>query len=164
VARLHEVHNDAPRKSDAIAETRMTPARLRDSEQELFMRGNIRWTAYVRERPTGTLAGFTEVMWNPADPEQIEQGVTGVLLAYRKHGLGHWLKAAMLHKLIHEQPQPGVRVLRTGNAASNTAMLNLNHDLGFRTISADIWWQMSLAQVQEYLAKPNHVASAHEQP
>jgi len=99
IARLHEVHNDAPRKSDAIAETRMTPARLRNSEQELFMQGNIRCPAYARERASGRLVGFTEVTWNPADPEQIEQGVTGVLPAYRKRGLGHWLKAAMLHKL-----------------------------------------------------------------
>ncbi len=163
IARLHEVHNDAPRKSDAIAETHMTPARLRDGEQELFTQGNIRWTTYVRERATGTLVGFTEVTWNPADPEQVEQGVTGVLPAYRKRGLGHWLKAAMLHKLIDEQPQFGMRVIRTGNATSNTAMLNLNHDLGFRTISADTWWQMNLAQVQKYVARPNIAASVYEQ-
>jgi GNAT superfamily N-acetyltransferase len=162
VARLHEVHNDAPRKSDAIAETRLTPTRLRESEQELFRQGHKRWTAYVRERATDTLVGFTEITWNPADPEQIEQGVTGVLPAYRKRDFGHWLKAAMLHKLVDEQPRLGARVVRTGNATSNAAMLNLNYDLGFKTISADTWWQMSSAQVRTYL-RAKGVASMHEQ-
>lgn len=55
----------------------------------------------------------------------------------------------MLDQLLREQP--AARFVRTGNAASNTAMLNVNHDLGFQVISDDMWWELDIHQIQQYL-------------
>lgn len=150
MAHLHEVHNDAPAVSSTIADTQITADDLRRVEEQMQARGEVRWTAYVRERSTGALAGFSEVTWSMESPASIEQGVTGVLPGYRRRGLGHWLKAALLDKLIREQPP--ARFVRTGNAADNTAMLRLNQDLGFQTISEDVWWELRLEQALRYLA------------
>lgn len=45
----------------------------------------------------------------------------------------------------------GVRFIRTGNATSNTPMLKINHELGFKPYTSDAWWEISLAKVNEYL-------------
>ena len=87
--------------------------------------------------------------WQRDFPAAVEQGVTAVLPAYRKRGIAHWLKAALLDKLVQEQP--AARYVRTGNAASNTAMLKTNADMGFAIISEDMWWELELTQVQRYL-------------
>ena len=50
-------------------------------------------------------------MWNPNRPELLGQGMTGVFPQYRNRGLGRWLKAAMLDKVLKERPQ--VKYVRT---------------------------------------------------
>jgi GNAT superfamily N-acetyltransferase len=105
---------------------------------------------YVRETTTGELAGYTEVFWDPAKPALLEQGFTAVWPRYRGHGLGRWLKAAMLDKVLRERPQ--VRYVRTANADSNAAMLKINTDLGFRPYQSDNVWQIEVARVKAYLA------------
>ncbi len=150
MAQLHEVHSEAPSLSSALAPARITPETLRQQERALWDRSEQRWTAYVRERATARLVGFTELIWSALDPAMLEQGVTGVLPAYRQRGLGRWLKAALLDNISGSQP--AARAIRSGTATSNTAMLSLNHALGFQTISADTWWELELDQVLRYLA------------
>ena len=53
-----------------------------------------------------------------------------MLPKYRGHGLGKWLKAAMLEKVLAERP--AVKFVRTGNADENVPMLKINHALGFK--------------------------------
>lgn len=149
MAKLHEVHNDSPHRSVTIGNTTITPELLRQREHEMDTNGQTRWTIYVREQITGEIVGFSEVSWHQHNPEQVEQGVTGVLPAYRKRGLGHWVKAALLGKLARNLPE--ARFVRTGNPLSNTAMLRVNYDLGFKTISEDVWWELRLEQVRHYL-------------
>jgi len=116
-------------------------------EHNLFARGNQRWTFYIVDRATGKFAGYTETVWNPNRPEQLRQDMTGVFPQYRGKGLGRWLKAAMLDKVLRDRPQ--VKFVRTGNADSNAAMLKINHAQGFEPYTADALWQIVLQKVQE---------------
>jgi len=77
--------------------------------------------------------------------------MTGVFPQYRNHGLGRWLKAAMLDKVLKERPQ--VLFVRTGNADSNAAMLKINTELGFKPYRAECLWQVEVQKVMEYLQK-----------
>jgi GNAT superfamily N-acetyltransferase len=103
----------------------------------------------VIERTTGKFAGYTETVWNPNRPEILRQDMTGVFPEYRGKGLGRWLKAAMLDKVLKDRPQ--VKFVRTGNADTNAAMLKINQELGFKPYTADILWQVELERVLVYL-------------
>ena len=100
---------------------------------------------------TGRFAGYTQVLWNPNRPEIISQGMTGVFPEYRNRGLGRWLKAAMLDKILAERPQ--ARFVRTGNADMNAPMLKINNELGFKPYIAEVVWQVETEKVAEYLSQ-----------
>jgi GNAT superfamily N-acetyltransferase len=146
---LHEVMNTEPRGSLDIEDFRMTPERLRQSEQARAARGTERWTLYVRERTTDRFAGFTEVFWHPNRPQILQQGATAVFPRDRNRGLGRWLKAAMIEKVRRERPD--VRFIRTGNADSNAPMLKINQALGFKPYIAHTTWQVETEYVLRYL-------------
>lgn len=149
IVRLCEVMNTEPRDNLEIEDVKWTRKQLRQIEASLAERKTERWTMYVREKKTGNLAGYTEVFWSPFEPETLYQGDTGVLPEYRGHGLGKWLKAAMLEKVLHDCPQ--VKRVRTGNANSNAPMLKINYELGFRPYKQWTTWQVELEKVLGYL-------------
>lgn len=105
-------------------------------ERSKTSRSILRWTLAAREKSSGRLAGFTELMLNPAKPLVAQQGNTGVLEIYRNQGLGRWLKAAMLRRLCQERP---------GNADSNAPMLKINTQLGFQPYQATSVVQVMVA-------------------
>ena len=149
IADLIDLTNQQPFDDLEIEDMHMTPEQIRQMEANMFARGNQRWTFYIVNRETGKFAGYTEVIWNPNRPEYLRQDMTGVFPQYRKKGLGRWLKAAMLEKVIKELPQ--IKFIRTGNADSNVAMLKINNELGFKSYMADTLWQVELKKVLEYL-------------
>jgi mycothiol synthase len=149
VAELIEVSNQQPLGDLEIEDMHMTPEQIRQAETNIFARGNQRWTFYVIDRATGKFAGYTETVWNPNRPEVLRQDMTGVFPQYRNKGLGRWLKAAMLDKVLKERPE--VKYVRTGNADSNAAMLKINNELGFKPYMADTLWQVELQKVLDYL-------------
>ncbi len=150
VSELYELTNQQPLGDLEIEDMHMTPERIREMEKSMFARGNQRWTFYVIDQATGKFAGYTETGWNPSRPEILSQYMTGVFPQYRNRGLGRWLKAAMLEKVLKDRPQ--VKYVRTGNADSNAAMLKINNELGFKPYMAGTIWQVELQKVLDYLS------------
>jgi GNAT superfamily N-acetyltransferase len=149
VCELFDLTNQQPHGELEIEDIHLTPEQIRQMEANIFARGNQRWSFYVIERSTSKFAGYTETVWNPNRPEVLRQDMTGVFPQYRNKGLGRWLKAAMLDKVIRERPQ--VKYIRTGNADTNAAMLKINNELGFKPYLADALWQVEIEKVMEYL-------------
>jgi len=151
IAGLWELTNQQPMGDLDVEDFHYGPEQIRETERSLFARGSERWTYYAYEKASGKLAGYTELAWNPNRPEIASQGMTGVFPEYRNLGIGRWLKAVMLEKLLQEKPQ--VRFVRTGNADSNAPMLKINEELGFKPYSSNIIWQIDTQKAQEYLTR-----------
>lgn len=149
IAALNDVMNTAPRGDLDMEDMHFTPEQIRQMEQQMAAAGTQRWTLYASEAPTGRFAGFTEVWWNPNRPQIVSQGSTGVFPEFRGKGLGRWLKAAMLDRVLRERPE--ARFVRTGNADSNAAMLGINEALGFRPYISRCVWQLETDKALAYL-------------
>jgi mycothiol synthase len=144
-----EVGNDQPREDLEMEASKFTPELIRQNEQSMFARGDRRWTMYLADHAHGKVAGLTEVFWNKNRPMVLHQGFTGIYPAYRNKGLGRWLKAEMMNKIINERPE--VEFIRTGNANSNAPMLKINIAMGFKPYTANTIWQVETEKVENYL-------------
>ncbi|HLF76519.1 MAG TPA: GNAT family N-acetyltransferase [Dehalococcoidia bacterium] len=150
IAEMHEVMNTMPRGDLEVEDESWTCEQLRELEATLRNQGTERWTVYARCRATGMIAGYTQTFWNHSQPAILNQGDTGVFPAWRKRGLGTWLKAEMIERVLRSRPE--VQRIRTWNAASNEPMIRINQQLGFRVQHDSLNWQVSLQQVEAYLA------------
>lgn len=148
---LFAVMNTVPRGNLEIEDFVFTPDLLRLMEQSWFTQGLKHWTLVVRELTTGNLVGYTDITWNPKQPQIVHQQHTGVLATHRDLGLGRWLKAAMLEKIQFEVPQ--ARFIRTNNADMNAPMLKINVELGFKPHVAQAQWQVNTNQVRTYFER-----------
>ncbi|MFN8497289.1 MAG: GNAT family N-acetyltransferase [Anaerolineae bacterium] len=151
--------NDEPRGDLEIEDEKLTPEQVRDWERIHRERGVQAWTVVVREDATGELAGFSEVRWNPFEPDRMWQGGTATSRSYRNRGLGRWLKAAMMERILRERPQ--VKRIRTGNAEVNAPMLKINYEMGFRPIKTWSTWQI---EVERALAWTGQGAGVDSDP
>jgi mycothiol synthase len=149
VVRLTDVMNTAPRDDLEMEDETHTVEEMRQREEQGVAAGTSRWSLFAKHVPTGKLVGLTVVYWNPAQPDTVFQGDTGVQAEHRGHALGKWLKAAMLERVFRELPD-AVDV-RTGNADSNDAMLGINRALGFKPYIAQMNWQVPAERVRAYL-------------
>jgi GNAT superfamily N-acetyltransferase len=107
-----------------------TPEQLREREVLQQKEGLITLTYAVRYVPSGELAGYTRIMPSAHRPQLAYQDDTAVDPAHRNKGLGRWLKAAMILKVLEEKPE--IEIVETWNAATNAAMLHINEEMGFR--------------------------------
>ncbi len=151
IAKLTDVMNTAPRENLEMEDMHFTPDQIRQQEKMMAAMGTERWTIYASETATGRFAGFTETSWSPHRPEIISQGGTGVFPEFRGLGLGRWLKAAMLARILTDRPE--AKFVRTGNADSNAAMLGINHALGFTPYISRCVWQLEADTALAYLSE-----------
>lgn len=151
IAAIKAAMNQAPTGELDIQDIEYTPELLDQIDESLVQRGGDRWTIYARESGTGELAGYTEILWLPAKPGIGLQGDTAVLERYRNRGLGRWLKAAMLNKVLREKPD--VKFIRTSNADANAPMLKINQELGFMPYQSTSICQVETSQVVKYLVE-----------
>jgi mycothiol synthase len=142
-ARLVEVMDTAPHDELEVEPDLWTAERLREEMRAVRAAGITLWTLVAREVATGALAGYTEIYFHKGVPAHADQGDTGVEPRYRNRGLGRWLKAAMLERVLRDLPT--VRSIRTGNAESNGPMLAINEALGFKPYRESAYWQLQIA-------------------
>ncbi|MFI8393104.1 GNAT family N-acetyltransferase [Streptomyces sp. NPDC085540] len=117
------------------------PDRVRTMAQVIADRGDTLLTlAAVHD--DGTMAGYTELLLPQGTPPRAQQYDTAVLPAHRGHGLGLWVKAAMVHRLRAEYP--GVTEIETDCAEDNVHMLAVNHALGFRSYRRSRQFQLDV--------------------
>lgn len=145
-----EIMNTAPRDNLDWNDDHLTKERLAEWEAQFAASSGSRWEYVARHLESGACVGVTNVWFADWNPSIIHQGDTGVHPDHRGHALGKWLKAAMLQKIRAERPQ--ARVIRTGNAYSNDAMLGINNALGFKESSADTAWQLPVERAQKLLS------------
>lgn len=150
IARLMEVMNTAPRGALQVEDQRITAEQVVQWEDAIRATGTRRVMAYALA-PDGRLAGFTTTGWNASRPQRLDQWGTGVWPEFRGRGLGRWLKAAMLERALADYP--GLRVVRTGNAFVNRAMLSINDELGFADFYSATDWQVPTDRILEYVAR-----------
>lgn len=150
---MSKLANDQPRDSLEMEDMKFTPEILRQIEKYFFGKGNKRWILYLIDRANQKFIGLTEVVWSPNRPGILNQGFTAVDSGYRNKGLGRWLKASMMKKILQERPE--VEFIRTGNANSNAPMLKINREMGFKPYFANTLWQVDTAQVEKYLEERN---------
>ena len=150
-ALMQELANDQPRDDLELEDWNVTPEFLRQGEKNMFARGNQRWFMYIMDRANGKISGLTEVIWNPNRGMILDQGFTAVLPEYRNKGMGRWLKAEMMQKVLRDRPE--VKFIRTRNANSNAPMLKINNEMGFKPYIANTIWQVETEKVEKYLSE-----------
>ncbi len=109
------------------------------------------WLGAYTQEPGGEISALTETFFTPDEPTFLKQGMTGVRTKHRGRGLGKWVKAAMLLRAREEFPQ--VRVVRTGNATENAAMLSINDRLGFRPHKRPVIAEISTEALAAWLSR-----------
>lgn len=139
-AALVNVMNTAP-MDENYEDENWTPERVREYEVRSVDAGYQIWTYVARHLPSGEFAGNTRIYPNPFRRVFAHQEDTAVVPEHRNKGLGRWLKAAMLRKLMAEQPE--ARWVITWNATMNEAMLSINRALGFKPFLTWDNWQVS---------------------
>lgn len=147
-AAVMDAMNNAPRP-DSWEDDHFTPDQIRGQEERWVAAGITLWRYVARRNDTGEIAGYTAMSPNRWRPEFADQEDTGVLEAHQNRGLGRWLKAAMLVKLLEERP--ATRFVDTGNATSNRPMLGINNALGFRPVEKWATWEITTPTLEARL-------------
>lgn len=152
IAATYDAMEDMPHDDLHAGTQRKTVEQLAGADAMLAGSGEVRWSAFARQVGVDDFAGVTDVFIRSWDPAIVHQGNTGVLPAHRGLRLGWWLKAAMARKIIDELP--AARVIRTGNAFSNTHMLAINDAMGFAVTSVTTTWELNVKDVLAARPRP----------
>jgi len=142
--------NDMPRGDIAFKDWKLTEAQIRQRESFFKQAGLTWWLLLAIDEQTGAGVGFTEVEFNPSEPHAIQQEGTAVVAAHRGRGIGLWLKAVMLGRILAQRPDS--HFIRTGNANVNAQMLAINEKLGFTYAWQSTLWQLPMADARKALA------------
>lgn len=143
------VMNTAPKEDLEFEDTTYTPEKWRDIEDKNDAKGDRLLAHVAVDKTTGEFVGLSEIVVQKHQPDLAWQGDTGVHPDHRNKGLGRWLKAATIKRVMAEHPQ--IERVDTSNAGSNEPMLNINIAMGYKPILISNAWQGDLAVVRERL-------------
>lgn len=134
--------NDAPTDDLDIEDEVFSAERIRGYETAQEAAGMRLHHVVARHRRTGELGGHTIVAVEEERPHRAHQHDTTVARAHRGHRLGLVLKGTMMQRLLEVEPQ--VRTVDTWNAESNSFMIAVNEQLGYRVMGRSIDYQRTL--------------------
>lgn len=141
--------NTMPREGLKWEDWKVTPEIIREWERLGVERGQKRVMVIAIDDATNETASFTEIAYDPRVPSVLHQHGTATVPKYRGRGLGKWVKARMIERVLRDLPQ--ARYVRTENAGSNDAMLAINVGMGFRPAWEQVIWQVPLADAKRAL-------------
>jgi GNAT superfamily N-acetyltransferase len=96
---------------------------------------------------TGEMTAYSGVLINPEEPQWAFQQLTAVVRDHRGHRLGLLAKTAMLELLAAEEPQ--LEYILTGNAPTNSYMIAVNEQLGYRVAEPRTrFYEMSVTDIR----------------
>jgi GNAT superfamily N-acetyltransferase len=145
----YDAMNTAPREGLKMNDWKATPELVRSWDESRRKSGLARRLILAIHEATGETAGFTEVEYDARVTHVVGQDGTAVVPAHRGHGIGKWIKATMIERILREWPQ--AKLVRTGNAYSNAPMLSINDRLGFRVAWSVIVWQLGIGAARRYV-------------
>jgi GNAT superfamily N-acetyltransferase len=149
VMKAYDLMNTAPRGELQHGDWHATEEEIRQWDRTRNANGAVRHLLLAVEDATGVAVGFTEVNRHPDIPWIVGQQGTAVDPAHRGHGIGKWIKGAMIERIFREWPD--ATVIQTGNAYSNAPMLSINDRLGFKVTWSTMVWQLKIADARKYL-------------
>jgi GNAT superfamily N-acetyltransferase len=116
--------------------------RIRGEEAALARWGTRWYSCGARHDATGRLVALTTISRSESHDWHAFQQITLVEPGHRGHRLGTIIKIENLrYVMAHE---PGLRVIDTYNARSNSYMISINEAIGFRAVAGLISWQATL--------------------
>ncbi len=142
---VHEAINDAPMDDIEMAPEAFPVERIQSWERAQTHRNQRLYRLLARHRRTGAWAGHTVLIVDGDRPGMAHQEDTSVVVAHRGHRLGMLLKTSMLRWM--REAEPGLTVIDTWNADSNTHMIAVNDKLGCRTANLGVGLQRILTKV-----------------
>ena len=120
----------------------ITPELVREMYKMDENAGRRYWSLDAIEDVTGRIVGYTELAFHPRLPQLIYQNGTCVFTEFRNRGIGRWLKASLVLKLLDELPE--AHWITTGNADVNASMLKINYEMGYKPCEVTAFWQYNL--------------------
>jgi GNAT superfamily N-acetyltransferase len=150
--------NDMPKGDLKMGDWKLTEEQIRDRESWFKQTGIEWWLLVAVHDATGEGAGFTDITHDPKQPWVIWQQGTAVTRGHRGHRLGLWMKAVMLERILRELPD--AKYIRTGNANTNSQMLGINTELGFKLAWQSTLWQLPIADAKKALRPAEKTTAA----
>ena len=98
-----------------------------DWDLELYLERFDSWDRVFLAMRSSACIGYTYARANPENQATLNQGMTAVLPAYRRRGIGLSLKLRMIDYARNQ----GWRWITTSNSSNRTEMIRLNTKLGF---------------------------------
>ncbi|HEV2373065.1 MAG TPA: GNAT family N-acetyltransferase [Streptosporangiaceae bacterium] len=154
MASIYGAMADAPHDHEAQV---VDVDRVRLSETVNAATGLRRHTVAALHNESGDVVAVTEVVIDPAEPQQAYQAITAVVSQHRGHRLGLLVKARMHEILAGLEPQ--LTRISTGNAGGNKHMIAINETMGYQVLDQWPSFEMDVEQALA-LAAAEHVGSS----
>jgi GNAT superfamily N-acetyltransferase len=129
---MNQLAVDAPTGDIEFEEESFTPARYQEHLELFREQGRVRLTTVAVHEATGDVVAYTDLILPSGAPTVVWQWGTLVHRDHRGRRLGMAVKIENLRRLQAEHPERGR--IQTANDDTNSWMVSVNEDLGFRIV------------------------------